>query len=381
MTTKSTPRPAIRPSIRPHVRFGAFTALVGIASLGLAAAPASAASACATDCISTVSTTTAPQSATLSITTTGGARVSATASATGLPSVYTQEPAGAPFALTHTLTFPSTLKQNTDYTVTIQAKDPLGVAWTETRKIRTLARTAHSVLTRIDLIDDSDAVGAGEFWGAAKFDTTVKSPLWGQSTVSKSSGGYWTLTSDPTRTTHIQTSAPDNYKVFVELADDDRDPGDMCGTGGYAPSFPSTFSNTCADISTAGTSVALPTAIGTTSTNFSTTTQKNAVVKFKISGFITTSVFTIPSIPTNVSAAAGSNSAFVTWNAPLSNGNATVTGYRVTQYPGGKTYTTANRTLFVGGLTRGATYTFRVQAINAAGLSPLSLSTNPIVAL
>ena len=47
-------------------------------------------------------------------------------------------------------------------------------------------------------------------------------------------------------------------RVLLELSDDDRDPGDPCGTGAWTPTWDK-GENTCADWATAGASLALRT--------------------------------------------------------------------------------------------------------------------------
>ncbi|HEV7205719.1 MAG TPA: fibronectin type III domain-containing protein [Jatrophihabitans sp.] len=84
----------------------------------------------------------------------------------------------------------------------------------------------------------------------------------------------------------------------------------------------------------------------------------------------------VPTVPRNVTAAAGYGSATISWVGPLSDGGAPWTKFIVTASPGGRsvavpaTATTATIT----GLTSGAAYTFSVQAVNVAGASPAGVS-------
>lgn len=89
-----------------------------------------------------------------------------------------------------------------------------------------------------------------------------------------------------------------------------------------------------------------------------------------------------PTAPSNVSAMAGVISATVSWNAPLSDGNSTITLYTITSEPGSFTATSSTITpTEVSGLTPGASYTFTVVATNAIGNSPSSLPSNSIKVL
>ncbi len=92
----------------------------------------------------------------------------------------------------------------------------------------------------------------------------------------------------------------------------------------------------------------------------------------------------VPSAPLSVSAMAGINQAVVTFSAPSNNGSLPITSYRVSSSPAlpassidmqagtsGLSHTIIN-------LNKATTYTFTVYAINAAGESIASASSNPV---
>jgi hypothetical protein len=89
----------------------------------------------------------------------------------------------------------------------------------------------------------------------------------------------------------------------------------------------------------------------------------------------------VPDAPAEVTAVRGDRSATVSWVAPVEDGGSPVTGYTVTGSPGGLTTTVAGdvTTATVGGLANGTSYTFTVTAMNAAGSSPVSSSSNAVV--
>ncbi len=84
---------------------------------------------------------------------------------------------------------------------------------------------------------------------------------------------------------------------------------------------------------------------------------------------------TPPGAPTIASATAGNQQVTVNFNAPASNGGATITSYTVTSSPGGIQATGTASPLTVTGLTNGQTYTFTVTATNSAGTGPASAAS------
>jgi hypothetical protein len=92
---------------------------------------------------------------------------------------------------------------------------------------------------------------------------------------------------------------------------------------------------------------------------------------------------TAPGEVTNVSAAAATGSATVTWSAPSSGGP--VSTYTVTPYVGTTAQPSTTVTgsppatsTTIGGLTDGISYTFTVQASNSAGAGPVSTASNSV---
>ncbi|HXZ73943.1 MAG TPA: fibronectin type III domain-containing protein [Streptosporangiaceae bacterium] len=89
---------------------------------------------------------------------------------------------------------------------------------------------------------------------------------------------------------------------------------------------------------------------------------------------------TVPGPPAGLTAVPGDGQVTLSWAAPASDGGSPVSGYIIYRgtSPGGETGTPVNgspvtaTSYTVTGLTNGTTYYFKVVAVNAAGLSPLS---------
>ena len=95
---------------------------------------------------------------------------------------------------------------------------------------------------------------------------------------------------------------------------------------------------------------------------------------------------TVPTAPTALAGIRGDSSVALTWTAPTDNGGAAITDvlveYRLTTSATWSTFAhapTSASAINVNGLTNGASYEFRVRAVNAAGNSPLSNVAGPLV--
>ena len=89
---------------------------------------------------------------------------------------------------------------------------------------------------------------------------------------------------------------------------------------------------------------------------------------------------TVPSAPTNVTAASGNGEATVSWTTPVSDGGESIDGYIVTSSPDGLTCTAVapDTTCTITGLTNGTAYTFTVVASNNIGTSDPSSTSNSV---
>lgn len=85
-----------------------------------------------------------------------------------------------------------------------------------------------------------------------------------------------------------------------------------------------------------------------------------------------------PGSPRNIIVVAGTNSATVSWDAPLSNGGSPITGYTVTPSVGNPVTVGNVLTATLTGLAGGTSVTFTVVAINAVGGSPNPPVSTPV---
>ena len=89
---------------------------------------------------------------------------------------------------------------------------------------------------------------------------------------------------------------------------------------------------------------------------------------------------TFPGAPTIGSATGGNAKTSVSFTAPVSNGGATITSYKVTANPGGKSGTGATSPVSVTGLDNGSYYNFTVTASNDVGEGKASSISNRVLA-
>ncbi len=116
----------------------------------------------------------------------------------------------------------------------------------------------------------------------------------------------------------------------------------------------------------------------------------NTRIKFVSSGsdpngFTWTDVpgVSLPGVPTQVKASAGTGSATVTWAAPANDSGLPITGYVITPFLNGvaeppKTFNSAALKEVVSGLQKGKSYTFEVAAVNGLGTGSKSAKSNSV---
>jgi hypothetical protein len=91
---------------------------------------------------------------------------------------------------------------------------------------------------------------------------------------------------------------------------------------------------------------------------------------------------TVPGIPTNITATAGSSQVSVAFTEPASNGGSVILDYTVTPYIDAIACTPvigSSSPIVVTGLTNGTAYTFKVSARNSFGSSVASLASNAVI--
>lgn len=95
----------------------------------------------------------------------------------------------------------------------------------------------------------------------------------------------------------------------------------------------------------------------------------------------TTTPRTTPTAPNPVAASVLGGRVVATWSTPSSDGGSTITSYTARVSPGGATCSTdgSGSTCSVGGLATGRRYQVIVSATNAAGSSPASSPTSPVL--
>jgi hypothetical protein len=91
-----------------------------------------------------------------------------------------------------------------------------------------------------------------------------------------------------------------------------------------------------------------------------------------------TRYFSVPGVPTSVSATAGNTQATVSFTTPSNTGGLPITSYTVTSNPDGITASGSSSPITVTGLTNDISYTFTVVATNALGDSSPSTASVPV---
>ncbi|MDZ7577798.1 MAG: fibronectin type III domain-containing protein [Candidatus Nanopelagicales bacterium] len=93
----------------------------------------------------------------------------------------------------------------------------------------------------------------------------------------------------------------------------------------------------------------------------------------------------VPGPARSVGGVAGNGRAIVSWTAPASTGGSAVTGYRIQRRAGSGSWATVvgntgsvARSRMVTGLSNGTSYTFRVAAINSAGVGAFSSASSAV---
>lgn len=89
-------------------------------------------------------------------------------------------------------------------------------------------------------------------------------------------------------------------------------------------------------------------------------------------------IVTVPGAPRNVVADRGDGSVTLTWDAPMSNGGATISQYDV-HCSDGRVLHSGSLELYVEDLVNGEAYTFTVYAVNAVGQGPASQPSEEVI--
>ncbi|TLX93313.1 MAG: hypothetical protein E6K91_08785, partial [Thaumarchaeota archaeon] len=143
-----------------------------------------------------------------------------------------------------------------------------------------------------------------------------------------------------------------------------------------SPSSSSTLSSSSVNVPAGGKGAVMLTVTPTGSTTYTITGTAGSISH---SVNVAVTVFTVPSAPQNLVATAGNAQVGLTWNAPSSNGGATITGYNVyrgtaSNGEGPTPIAIVGTTSYTNtGVTNGQTYFYKVTAINSVGES---LSSN-----
>uniref|UniRef100_UPI00110D1082 S-layer homology domain-containing protein n=1 Tax=Paenibacillus sinopodophylli TaxID=1837342 RepID=UPI00110D1082 len=117
--------------------------------------------------------------------------------------------------------------------------------------------------------------------------------------------------------------------------------------------------------------------VGTTNLAFNFSAGAAQTLAVTISDLTVTPI-TVANAPTAVSAVAGNKQATVSFTAPTDNGGSDITGYEVVDADGHTVATGLASPITVTSLTNGTSYSFKVIAINGAGSSAASVSSNTV---
>jgi hypothetical protein len=232
-------------------------AAAGVLALagGLTATQAHAAGGCSSDCIYGISAPKSADDVSVSFRTTVPAtsRLSIRDSKNNVVvNAYNQYAPG--LQTFHKWSFTDKLTPGTSYTMSFSAYDSTGTFYGENMAYKTLSRKVTFTIDKIVVTNDSDSVGAGEFWMGYKVGSTTQA-LVNSNTRSISTGGTWTLGGS-----FAFDKAPGSLTVKVQLTDDDADYGEFCSNG-HGASF-TNGSNSCADWATASKTFSLPSTAG-----------------------------------------------------------------------------------------------------------------------
>ncbi|NMO49956.1 hypothetical protein HH310_01935 [Actinoplanes sp. TBRC 11911] len=300
------------------------------------------------------------------------------------------------------------LSNGTGYTFTVFASNAVGDSPPS-------AATAQIVPVTVPAAPTIGSAAAGNARAEVSFVAPVStggSSLTGYTAVADPGGRTGTCVSSPCVVTGLANGTEYTFTVFASNA-----VGDSLPSAATAPVIPATVPGApvigaatagnaraqvsfVAPVSTGGSAIVGYTAVADPGGRTGTCASSPCVVtglangtEYTFAVFATNAVgdsapsaatgpvtpMTVPGAPTIGSAAAGNARAEVSFLAPASTGGAPITGYTAVADSGGRIGTCASSPCVVTGLANGTEYTFAVFATNAAGDSPPSAATAPVV--